>query len=36
MPRAPRVELVGNSLTPRQKRRPRGEARGYPGGQVAR
>jgi hypothetical protein len=36
MPKAPRVELVGQSLRPRQKRRPHGDARGYPGEQVAR
>lgn len=36
MPRAARVELIGQSLTPRQKRRKRGEAHGWPGEQVAR
>ena len=36
MPKCPRVELRGNSLTPRQKRPPRGEAKGYPGDPVAR
>jgi hypothetical protein len=33
---SPRVELPEGSLTPRQVRRPKGEARGYPGEQVAR
>ncbi len=33
-PKCPPVELRGNSLTPRQKRRPRGEARGYPGERI--
>lgn len=36
MPKCPPVELHGLSLTPRQKRRPPNEARGYPGNQVAR
>ena len=35
MPQAPRVYLPANSLTPRQVRRPKGEARGYPGEQIA-
>ena len=34
MPKCPRVELRGSSLTPRQKRRPRGEVKGYPGNNV--
>lgn len=36
MPKCPPVELHGLSLTPRQKRRPPTEARGYPGDPVAR
>jgi hypothetical protein len=31
LPKCPPVELYGNSLTPRQQRRPKGEMRGYPG-----
>lgn len=36
MPKCPPVELHGASLTPRPKRTPRGEARGYPGESVTR
>jgi hypothetical protein len=36
MGQAPLLELPPNSLTPRQVRRPKGEARGYPGDIVAR
>jgi hypothetical protein len=31
MPKCPPVELRGVSLTPRQKHRPKGEVKGYPG-----
>jgi hypothetical protein len=34
MPKCPEVELRGMSLTPREKRRPRGEVKGYPGDRV--
>jgi hypothetical protein len=33
-PKCPPVELRGNSLTPRQVRRPPGEARGCPGDRI--
>ena len=36
LPKAPPVELPGQSLTPRQKHRPPGEVRGYPGDRAAR
>jgi hypothetical protein len=36
MPKCPLVELRSNTLTPRQQRRPKGEAKGYPGDRVAR
>jgi hypothetical protein len=35
MPKCPRTELRGFSLTPRQKLRSRNEVRGYPGDQIA-
>ncbi len=34
--KCPPVELRGASLTPRQKRLPKGEVKGYPGEQVVR
>ena len=35
MPKCPEVELRGMSLTPRPKRRPKGEVKGYPGDRIA-
>lgn len=36
LPKCPKVELRGMSLTPREMRRPRGEVKGYPGEPAAR